>query len=276
MQIRELIKEACLQLHSSATPRLDCEIVLAMLLKTDRAALYARSDEEITENLVGRFRALIEKRANGYPIAYITGHKEFWSLNLEVNEETLIPRPETECLVETALTLLQKQCCPTILELGTGSGAIAIALAIEIPDSTITATEINLCALNTAIDNANLHRIQNINFIHCSWFETLGKHKFDMIISNPPYIAANDEHLQQGDVQFEPDNALVGGKDGLHALSHIISHARHYLRTGGIVLLEHGYDQGKGVAALLKQARYHDINTLQDYAGLDRISYGIL
>jgi len=273
MQINELIKMAGNTLASFDTARLDSEILLAAVLNIDRAAIYAHSNRVVAAPAVKKFQALINKRTAGYPVAYLTGHKEFWSLDFKVNQHTLIPRPETEHLVETALNLLADHDRPRILELGTGSGAVAVALAKEKPGSEILATEVDPLALAVAMDNARMHKVDNVRFLSCSWFQTLENRKFDLIISNPPYIARHDPHLCR--LQCEPIGALIAGENGLEALDHIVENAVHHLKLNAMLVLEHGYDQGRPLRALYRQHGYQSVTTIPDYANLDRVSFGL-
>ncbi len=273
MQIHQLIKQASGRLAASDTPRLDSEILLAAVLNTDRAAIYAHADAAVPEPCIEKFNTLIDKRAADWPVAYLTGHKEFWSLDFKVNQHTLIPRPETECLVETALDLLADNQHPRILELGTGSGAIAIAIAREKPGGKITATDIDPLALQIATDNARRHNAANIDFLHCCWFQGLEGEKFDLILSNPPYLGKQDAHLCRQTLQYEPAGALLAGEHGLEALTHIIGRAADHLHSAAMILLEHGFNQSRPVRALYRRHGYQSVTTVQDYAGLDRISF---
>lgn len=273
MQINELIKMASNTLASFDTARLDSEIILAAVLNIDRAAIYAHSKRVVSAPAVKKFRALIDKRTAGCPVAYLSGHKEFWSLDFKVNQHTLIPRPETEHLVETALNLLADHDHPRILELGTGSGAVAIALAKEKPGSEIFATEVDPLALAVAIDNARMHKVDNLRFLSCSWFQTLENRKFDLIISNPPYIAKDDPHLCR--LQCEPAGALIAGENGMEAFEHIVENAVHHLNLNAMLVLEHGCDQGRPLRALYRQHGYQSVTTIPDYANLDRVSFGL-
>jgi len=249
----------------------------------DRAGLLRDAHEQGSEDASKRFQALIERRLTGEPIAYITGRQEFWSLDFTVDDSVLIPRADTELLVERALSLIDQ--LPTdfgeandvgrsvnVADLGTGSGAIAIALAHERPRCQIIATDISQQALGLAKLNAEHHAIENIEFRIGSWVEALADHKFDLLVSNPPYIAADDPHLRLGDVAYEPSQALVSGTDGLQALRSIIESAAQVLNNRGSVLLEHGYDQGLAVRGLFEANAYSNIRTHRDLAGQERMT----
>ncbi|CAG0911586.1 unnamed protein product, partial [Cyprideis torosa] len=215
------------------------------------------------------------QRLSGQPIAHLLGYREFWNLTLKVTADTLIPRPDTELLVETALELLAEQPEAQILELGTGSGAIAIALARELPSAQIIASDISPAALQVATINARSYHADNISFLHSDWFSALPAGQcFDLILSNPPYIPTDDPHLQSGDVRFEPLSALVSGADGLNDIRHLIRHARNFLKPGAALLFEHGYDQGQQTVHLMQTAGYQHVRCLKDPAGHDRITLG--
>ncbi|QDP73197.1 peptide chain release factor N(5)-glutamine methyltransferase [Legionella israelensis] len=258
----------------SSSPRLDAEVLLAHLLKASRSYLYAHKEQILTERQLEQYQALIDKRFEGIPVAYLTGNREFWSFILKVNRYTLIPRPSTEKLVEITLQLLQHQPQAKILDLGTGSGAIAIALAKERPDWQITACDKSEQALEVAQENAQSLAANNIRFYLSNWFTHLPPDHYHAIVSNPPYIAENDPHLKQGDVQFEPAEALVSGKDGLNALKTISQQAYPFLLPKGFLLLEHGYDQKSAITSILKQSGYKKIQCWQDDEGIDRICEG--
>lgn len=274
------ISEALVRATHRLTPqspsaRLDAEILLQHVLTTSRAFLYAHPEKTLTTTQADLYQQLIEERAQGMPVAYLTGHREFWSLPLTVNQATLIPRPETELLVELALTLLHTKKTATILDLGTGSGAIALALASEHPEWTIVATDKNDTAITMAKQNAAHLGLSNVRFFLSDWFEAIPQQPFDAILSNPPYIAIDDPHLNEGDLRFEPREALTSGIDGLDALTHLIKQAPAYLTQGGLLLVEHGFQQKKAVLELFQQADYKSIHCWQDTAGHDRVSGGL-
>ena len=275
--IKHALQQATARLKTtSSTPRIDAETLLLHTLKNTRAFLYAHDTDVLNPGVLATFEALIANRSLGVPIAYLTQSKEFWSLPLRVTPATLIPRPETELLVECTLALLAEQQQATILELGTGSGAIAIALAASRPDWHITACDISNDALNIATHNASQCKLNNITWIHSNWFQSIPPQTFDAIISNPPYLADNDPHLSQEDLRFEPRLALTSGADGLTALSHIIQTAPRYLKSQGCILLEHGYQQTEQVFHLLKTAHFEKLQNWLDLQHHPRVSGGFL
>jgi release factor glutamine methyltransferase len=276
MQIVNALKDAKQKLITSDSAKIDAESLLCSVLKCDRSKLYAYPEQVLSMEQQTSFNKLIALRAEGHPVAYLTGHKEFWSLNLYVSQATLIPRPETELLVETALTLIPDDKETKLLELGTGTGAIAIAIASERNKSNITATDLSAKALLVAQQNARSHHVENISFKEADWFEIADIDSYDLIISNPPYICADDPHLQQGDVQFEPVTALASGADGLNDIRTIIKQAQHYLNSRGWLLLEHGYNQAAQVRQLFKDNGYTASASIKDYSGIERISMGQL
>lgn len=259
----------------SDSARLDAELLLAHCLNKPRSYLFTWPEAEPDNTQLNCFEQLLQQRQSGQPIAYLLGYREFWDLKLYVTNDTLIPRPETELLVETALAFLSGRENSHILELGTGSGAIALALAKELPDAQITATDISKAALEVAQSNAGHYQLENITFLQSNWFSTIATNlKFDLIISNPPYIASDDPHLNLGDVRFEPVGALASGTDGLDDIRHLITHSAHFLKRDGALMFEHGYDQGKETTGLMKKAGYKDTGCIKDLAGHDRITLG--
>lgn len=277
IDIKSALRYASTRLaESSPTPQLDAEILLLHIIQKNRSYLYAHSEQVLENTQHKQFDTLISKRLKGLPIAYLTNEREFWSLPLYVTPDTLIPRPETELLVELALSHVGTHSSCSVLELGTGTGAISIALATEKPPWHITATDLSQPALLIAQKNASRHKTQNITFVHSHWFENIPAQAFDLIISNPPYLAEQDPHQYEGDLRFEPKQALVSGKDGFEDLMHIIHISRNYLKPSGLLLLEHGYNQGQAVTSALSQASYKNIQCWQDAAGLDRVSGGFM
>jgi release factor glutamine methyltransferase len=267
----------CLQRASelqscSDTARLDVELLLARALDKPRTYLYTWPQHVLSQLQYQRFVDFLERRKRGEPIAYLLGEKEFWSLSLKVGEATLIPRPETELLVETALSLLPNNAC-RVLDLGTGTGAIALALASERPSWRILAVDKSSAAINVAIANCRRHGFTNVEITRSDWFENVaGGQAFDMIVANPPYIEEGDPHLEQGDVRFEPRAALVAGNKGLADIHNIIASAREYLKPGGWVVIEHGYQQGDQVRRLFADKDYGAVETKQDLSGRDRLT----
>ena len=258
----------------SSSARLDSELLLSKIIHQSRTFFYTHPEYTLTALEHDTFQQLLAQRLTGMPIAYLIGTREFWSLPLDVTTDTLIPRPDTERLVELALSLLPETSHANILDLGTGTGAIALALASERPSWTLLACDKSQAAVNTARANATQLGIKNLNVLCSNWFNSIPKQRFDAIVSNPPYIAENDPHLLQGDVRFEPRDALVSGVDGLDALLYIIERSRDWLLPGGFIALEHGFEQGPAVTAALKQFGYQHVKCWQDWQGNDRVSIG--
>ena len=275
MQIYDAIKYGTQKLDSLNSKRIDSEILLCTILKCNRSRLYAYPDKVLSKTNIKKFEALINKRSKGYPIAYITKQKEFWSHKLYINENILIPRPETELLVEKSLELISTYPLNKILELGTGSGAIAIALASENSAIDIEATDIKDDAIKIARNNADLYKINNIKFITSDWFSTIKKNDYDLIVSNPPYIASNDPNLRNHDIKFEPESALVSGNDGLDDLQKIIQESGNYLKNHGWLIVEHAYNQGMKVRKLFLDNDFSS-TTIKDYNKLERVTFGKL
>ena len=274
MRIDATLKHATSILDGhTPSPRLDAELLLAHYLDKSRSYLFAWPEVEVTSQQQQRFDQALAKRKEQYPVAYLIGYQEFWSLQLEVNEAVLIPRADTELLVETALEKLEAIPHPRILELGTGSGAIALSLASERADSEIIATDLSSEALKVAIRNKDRTSIANVSFLQSDWFNNVSQNDFDLIISNPPYIDPNDQHMQTG-IRFEPLSALCAESKGLADLMIITQHASQHLKTSGWLMLEHGYDQGKATTELLKKADYKNVSCLKDLSNNDRITIG--
>lgn len=274
MQIKTAIINAT-SLLATTSPRFDAENILAYVLKVSRSYCFTHPEKALTEEQEKSFAQLIERRCQGEPVAYIVGKQGFWQSDFLVTPATLIPRPETEMLVENALALLSSDHEMRVADLGTGSGAIAVSIAQERPKWRIFATDISQEALAVAKENAALHKLKNVEFQQGSWcLPILGK-TFHAIVANPPYIADNDPHLSMGDLRFEPQaTALVSGADGLDAIKEIISNVGDHLVRGGYLLLEHGYAQGKGVRELMLTSGFENVRTLRDLAGHERITIG--
>lgn len=259
---------------TSPTARLDAETLLAHAAALNRADLVVRAQRRLDTAVLARFRDLVERRARGEPVAYLTGRREFWSLDLEVTPATLIPRPETELLVERALQRLDPEREALMADLGTGSGAIALAVAHERPRVRVVATDRSASALAVARRNAARLGIVNVEFREGGWLAPLDELRVDLIVSNPPYVALGDPHLGEGDLRFEPVDALVAGPGGLEAIRHIARDARHHLLPGGRLILEHGYDQADAVRALLGESGYRGVTSHRDLAGVERVTEG--
>ncbi|MDP1602338.1 MAG: peptide chain release factor N(5)-glutamine methyltransferase [Legionella sp.] len=276
IELKKALNLAISQLEpSSSTARTDAEVILAHVLEKSRTYLYSHPEVLLNESQLHLFDKLVAQRVDGTPIAYIIGTREFWSLPLKVNEDTLIPRPETELLVELTLQLMSAERNAQVLDLGTGSGAIALALAKERPDWQLYACDYSEGALQMARENAKNLTITNINFFKSNWFSDVNpSQKFHAIVSNPPYIAANDPHLAKGDLRFEPSGALVSGTDGLSALALIIEQSIARLAPEGLLLLEHGFDQKLSVTSMLKDYGYEKVQCWQDLNGNNRVSGG--
>ena len=262
-------------IHSYDTSRLDVEVLVAHALNLTRTQLYLYSDRLLTPEETLTINALITRRYEGEPVAYIVGIKEFWSLDLKVTSGTLIPRPETEHLVELALGIIPGDVHWQVADMGTGSGAIAIAIAKERPKSQVVAVDESMAALGVAKENADEFNINNIRFTQSHWFNSLAGEVFDLIISNPPYIGTEDTHLKQGDLVFEPSSALVSGKDGLDDIRQIALDAKKHLVDGGALLLEHGWDQAGAVQDILIEHLYANVQTHKDLSGNERITMGL-
>lgn len=259
---------------TSITPHLDAECLLAHVLQTHRSHLFAHPEQRVARNRLRQFVRLVSARSQGRPVAYLTGEREFWSLSLKVNPATLIPRPETEMLVEQSLRLVPTAARWHLLDLGTGSGAIALALAKERPGCLVTATDISRSALAVARENAATLGIRNVEFLQGEWFVPLPGRRYRVIVSNPPYVSDADPHLDAGDLRFEPQRALNGGADGLAMIRKIVQQAPAHLDPGGVLMLEHGYDQAARVRELLCTAGFSATRTYRDLAGTERVSVG--
>jgi len=260
-------------LRDSGLPRNEGLLLLSRLLGIERWRLTVHPETEVSPQQCAAAREWFERRRAGEPIAYLLEEREFFGLALRVTPDVLIPRPETERLVELALESVAPGVPTRVLELGTGSGAVAIAMSSERPGAEIAASDVSDAALAVARDNAR-RRGATIDFLHGDWFEPVGSMLFDLIVSNPPYIAARDPHLARGDVRFEPRLALVGGEDGMDHIERIADRARNHLVPNGRVLLEHGYDQGERCVELLRGLGYCEVEDFADLAGLPRVCVG--
>lgn len=273
MDYQHWLREAISHLQDSDSPRRDAEILLEYVTGKARTFILAFGETELTAAQHEQLNSLVARRQRGEPVAHLTGVREFWSLPLFVSPATLIPRPDTECLVEQALARLPASAC-RIVDLGTGTGAIALALASERPDCEVTAVDRMPDAVALATRNAQHLGIRNVRVLQSDWFSALQGQRFDMIVSNPPYIDEQDPHLAQGDVRFEPLTALVAGANGLADIVHIIDQSQHVLTPGGYLLLEHGWQQGEAVRDAFMRAGYLAVETCRDYGGNERITLG--
>jgi len=269
--IQQALQWAQTRLHEDAA--LEASLLLCHVLHCNRAHLMAWPEKTLSAEQQQQFEQLVARRRQGEPVAYIKGEKEFWSRPFTVNPHCLIPRPETELLIEFVLQHFDRRQHLHAADLGTGSGAIAVTLACECPAWQITATDIDDDALALAQHNAQRHAANTIRFIKSDWFDALSE-RYDLIVSNPPYIASHDKHLQRGDVRFEPAAALASGIDGLDAIRRLCDQAGNYLKPDGWLVIEHGYDQKQAVHDLFFKNGFNNIQQLDDYAGNPRLSAG--
>lgn len=275
MNIHQALQYGDQQLNAtSPSAALDTQVLLSHVLQCNSAYLFTWPEKNIEAKQFKLFQSLIQQRHQGTPIAHLTGQREFWSLNLSVNNSTLIPRPETETLVEFILENFNDKEHLKLLDMGTGTGAIAIALATERPRWNITACDISEQAIQLAEKNSTQHQTSNIQFIQSDWFNGITDNDFDIIVSNPPYIANDDVHLSQGDVRFEPKSALTSGKAGMDDIEHLCLHAKQYLKKNGCLIVEHGYDQKQAVSECFTKKNYFEIEQQQDLSGHTRMTAG--
>ncbi len=256
------------------TPLLDAEVLLLKVLEKNRSYLRTWPELELTTEQHADFHALISQRRSGQPIAYLTGNREFWSRDFMVTPDVLIPRPETELLIELSLAILPVNQSCRILDLGTGSGIIAVTLASERPKAQVSATDINQNALQVAIGNATKNNVGHIQFYLSNWFDNLPQDEFDLIVSNPPYIAEDDEHLQQGDLRFEPKTALISPEQGLKDIHIIAETSLKRLVSGGYLIVEHSYNQQNEIYTLFQKLGYNNIQSHADLSGQPRVTLG--
>jgi release factor glutamine methyltransferase len=261
-------------LAASGLVPFEAKLLLAHVVGRDHAWLAAHADETVAIDQAKAFDALARRRHNGEPVAYLIGRREFYGLDLEVTSDVLIPRPETELLVELALARLPDDREIRVLDLGTGSGAVALAIAAARPKAQVVGADVSSPALALAARNAARLRIGNVSFVESDWFEALTHQRFDLVAGNPPYVAVGDPHLTEGDLRHEPQQALTSGGDGLNAIREIIAAAPAHLARSGWLLLEHGHDQADAVGALFSGAGFADVGTARDLAGIWRVSYG--
>lgn len=278
--IRDVLSQDAASLGTTLTltvaeARIEAQILLQQALGVPRAYLLAHPEQLLEAGQQVVYDAMLQRRLQGEPVAHILGEREFFGLSFKVTSATLIPRPDTELLVELALQRIPPQSGFRVLDLGTGTGAIALSIAHARPDAEVVAVDASEAALAVARENAQRLALRNVSFVQSDWFAALGALRFDLIVSNPPYIAAGDEHLSQGDVRFEPMSALASGPDGLDDIRRIIAQAHNFLERDGWLMLEHGYDQAQPVRDLLQQYGYSDVFSAKDIAGIERVSGGI-
>ena len=258
----------------ASSARIEVQCLLQEVLQVQRVYLLAHPKRNLSQTELAHYSGLLQRRLGGEPIAYILGEREFFGLNFKVTPATLIPRPDTELLVELAVQRIPKFEPYKVLDMGTGSGAIALAIAQECPQAEVFACDTSVAALAVARKNAHALGLTKVNFEQSNWFTALGTQQFDLIVSNPPYIPADDPHLARGDVRFEPASALISGKDGLDDIRQIIGQSASHLRPNGWLLLEHGYDQSSRVRDLLEAAKFEAVFSGRDLAGIERVSGG--
>jgi release factor glutamine methyltransferase len=274
MNIAEALEYGYVELSDGDSSEIDSRILLCYMLDCSTSYLHAWSDQLLTDEQQARWIELIQQRQQGYPVAYLMGKRGFWTLDLKVTVNTLIPRPDTELLVSLALEKLKPAMC--VADLGTGSGAVALSLATEQPAALIIAMDFSMAALVVAKENALNHQLSNVSFWRGSWLAAIADKSFHMVVSNPPYIETSDIHLSQGDVRFEPLSALASGIDGLDDIRLIVIQAQRCLKTGGWLMVEHGYDQAINVQQLFKEAGFSEVSSRQDFGGNDRVTMGIV
>ena len=265
------VKEA---LRAFGTDYRDAELLLLHSLgRDDRSWLIAHDHDELPTDVIAMFSSLSDERLKGMPLAYLLGYRGFWSLKLKITRDVLVPRPETELLVEWAVELASQYDLQSMLDLGTGSGAIALAVQHDLPHLSVTASDVSKLALRVARQNAQDLGLP-VEFVESSWFGALAHRRWALIASNPPYVAADDAHLQQGDLRFEPNTALTDGGDGLSSIREIASKAPNHLEAGGWLLIEHGYDQASDVRSILKLNGFSKVSLRHDLAGRPRVTGG--
>ena len=275
MNIQQALQYAVQNIsNTSSSAHLDAQILLSHILNCNSAHLAAWPEKELNLQQLKSFQKLIKQRQQGSPVAHLTGNREFWSLNFKVNNSTLIPRPETETLIEFILDKFGEKNGLTVLDMGTGTGAIAITLANEKPDWIITATDISAAAIALAKENSTMLNTENIALLQSDWFTNIPQQTFDIIVSNPPYISTDDPHLTEGDVRFEPESALISGKTGMDDIEYLCSQAKNYLAKDGWLIIEHGYNQKTAAAECFTRNNYKNISQQNDLAGHCRMTAG--
>jgi release factor glutamine methyltransferase len=281
MQIGDAIRQAAQSIQHKlglalSEASFEANLLCQHVLNVNRAWLISHERDALEPNQQAGFEALLQRRLNGEPMAYILGSRDFYGLQLKTTPATLIPRPDTETLVDAALAKILENASLNILDLGTGTGAVALAIASQRPQTKVIAVDASLEALKVATENAQSLSLSNVRLIESNWFSGLASEKFDVIVSNPPYIAQDDEHLKQGDLRFEPLSALASGVDGLDDIRKIIQDAPEYLNPNGWLMLEHGYDQADAVAALLNARGFSKVAHAKDIAGTLRVTFGAI
>ena len=281
MQIVEAVRQAAHLIQNqlgleSTEAGFEANLLCQQVFSVNRAWLISHQNDPLEVNQQAAFEALVQRRLSGEPIAYIVGSREFYGLQLKTTSSTLIPRPDTESLVEAALAKIPENSNLDVLDLGTGTGAVALAIAKNRPHCKVRAVDASSSALSVALYNVQFLKLENVQLLESNWFLNLQNEKFDVIVSNPPYIAQDDVHLKQGDLRFEPISALASGKDGLDDIRNIIQDAPHYLKPNGWLMLEHGYDQAEAVSALLSERGFSPIDHAKDIAGTLRVTFGAI
>ncbi len=277
MRIDEALAWAIKQLEGGESPSVDAKVLLANILEKSQTFLFTWPDKTLDALQINQFKDAIARRRQGEPVAYIVGKRDFWTLSLFTSSHTLIPRPDTEVLVEQVLTWANENERKNlaICDLGTGTGAIALALASELPQASVTGVDFQTEAVKLATRNAQANRISNARFLQSDWFHSLKDHTFDIIVSNPPYIEETSPYLNEGDVRFEPKTALTSGLDGLNDIKHIIYAAPQFLNKGALLAFEHGFNQGDAVRNLLLASGFTAVKTVRDYGDNDRVTVGL-
>jgi len=275
--IQSLLTSSASSLQNiSDSADLDAEVLLCHVLEKTRSYLRTWPERQLNKAQINQFAKLLKQRQQGQPIAYIVGSREFWSRDFYVDANVLIPRPDTETLIELCLQLIHHKPDASLIDLGTGSGIIAITLAAECPQLKVTAIDSNEAALAVARKNARLNLTPNIRFLRSDWLSQLSHESFDFIVSNPPYIEPNDPHLSQGDIRFEPNSALIAEHQGLQDIRLISEQSQHHLNKNGYLIMEHGYNQKQSVCDILQKNHYQNIHCLHDLSNQPRVSYAQL
>ena len=277
MRIDQALAWAVQQLEGGESPSVDAKVILANILEKPQTFLFTWPEKTLDALEVTHFENAIARRKKGEPVAYIVGKRDFWTLSLFTSPDTLIPRPDTEVLVEQVLNwaVESKREPLAICDLGTGTGAIALALASELLQASVVGVDFQTGAVELATRNAEANGVTNAQFLKSDWFSALTGQSFDVIVSNPPYIEEASPYLYEGDVRFEPKTALTSGVDGLHDIRHIISTSPMFLNKGGLLAFEHGFNQGRAVRDLLLAAGFSSVRTVKDYGENDRVTFGV-